>query len=466
MSAHQQGKNRPGGTAKPGLFPPVLARVPYLPAPAPLQFRTDPPHSPPIPTPLALPTVERNEPAKNRSPAFPAQGSGSPSGSDAVSPKPQITDVFDPPRARDASAGGRFLWIHRTLVAALLVACGTLAWVTWNKQSGARSTRFGSGEKLYSGDAPSLGSPDSRSKAPRAGGLPVPMLPKAIEEPPAARSASRRDSSEPTPVAGQPMEATPPAVGPTSAGPAKELGPSSLLDAFDPPPAPDRPEAFKPSAPSSSPSEVPSLGDPNEEILLEADSGTSSASAMQPRQVGPSPFGAGRPLEVRPGIPPMSESQFESLPLQQLLEARRAVLGRPPKDEAQPPTDATSTSGTTNLPPGSRRLPPYQPALQQVAQEVLPGPVANPPMPLEGNAAAAGSAVAAPPQPARPPYQPIGVPALLPESSSGNAVAPSGDRAQPPNRTPTSSLPSTSPAAPASFMPPPSGPTAPAGLVR
>ena len=460
MSAHQPGKNRPGGTAKPGLFPPVLARVPYLPAPAPLQFRTDPPHSPPIPSPHALPTMGRDEPAKNRPPAFFTQGSHSPSGSEAVSPKPQITDAFDPPRARESLPPGRFLWVHRTLVAALMVACGTLAWVTWNKQNTVRSTRFGSGEKLYSGDAPSLGSPDARSKPPRTVGLPVPVSPKPIGEQPAARSALRRGLPEPTPTSSQPMEAAPPAI-----DPAKESGPSSLLDAFDPPPAPDRTETSKPD--SASPSEAPSLGDPNEEILLEADSGTSSASAMQPRQIGPSPFGAGRPLEVRPGIPPMSESQFESLPLQQLLEARRAVLGRPAKNESLPPADATSPSGTTTLPPGARRLPPYQPALQQVAQEIQPGPAANPPMPLEGSASGAGSAIAAPPQPVRPPYQPIGVPALLPPPSSGNALPPSGNLLQPVPGTPTSSLPNTSPTAPASFLPPPpSGPTAPTGLVR
>ncbi|MFN7723183.1 MAG: hypothetical protein ACK5PD_17340 [Pirellulaceae bacterium] len=460
MSAHQQGKNRPGGTAKPGLFPPVLARVPYLPAPAPLQFRTDPPHIPPIPTPHALPTLGREEPANNRPPASATRGSTLPSGSDAVAPKPQITDAFDPPRARESSPPGRFLWVHRTLVAALLVACGTLAWVTWNKQNRARPTRFGSGEKLYSGDAPSLGSPNSRSQAPRTAGLPPPVLPKPIDEPPAARSASRRNVPEPTTTSGQPMEATPPAT-----GPAKDSQPSSLLDAFDPPPAPDRSESLKPD--SASPSEAPSLGDPNQEILLEADSGTSSASAMQPKQVGPSPFGAGRPLEVRPGIPPMSESQFESLPLQQLLEARRAVLGRPAKSESQPPADATSTSGTTNLPPGARRLPPYQPALQQVAQEIQPSTAANPPMPLEGQPAGAGSVLVAPPQPVRPPYQPIGVPSLLPPPSSGNASPPSGDLMQPVPGNQTSSLPNTSPTAPASFLPPPpSGPTAPTGLVR
>jgi len=460
MSAHQPGKNRPGGIATPGLFPPVLARVPYLPAPAPLQFRSDPPHSPPIPTPHGYPALGREEPAKNRPPAFLTHGSNPPSGSDGLSPKPQITDVFDPPRAREVTPPGRFLWVHRTLVAALLVACGTLAWVTWDKQNTVRSTRFGSGEKLYSGDAPSLGSPDIRAKAPRTAGLPTPVMPKPIEEPPAARSASRRNVPEPTPALGQPMEASP-----SATSPAKESQPSSLLDAFDPPPAPDRSESLKPDG--SSTSEAPSLGDPNEEILLEADSGTSSASATQPKQTGPSPFGAGRPLEVRPGIPPMSESQFESLPLQQLLEARRAVLGRPAKNESQPAADATSTSGTTNLPPGARRLPPYQPALQQVAQEIQPGPAAIPPMPLEGHAPGAGSAMVAPPQPVRPPYQPIGVPTLLPSPSSGNAAPPSGDLMQPVPGNQTSSLPTTSPTPSTNFLPqPPSGPTAPTGLVR
>jgi|LakMenE01Jun11ns_1017448.scaffolds.fasta_scaffold9949781_1 hypothetical protein len=459
MSAHQQGKNRPGRTAKIGLFPPVLARVPYLPAPAPLQFRTDPPHSPPIPTPHALPAMGREDPANHRPPAFLTQGSTSPSGSDAVSPKPQITDAFDPPRARESSPPGRFHWVHRTLVAALMVACGTLAWVTWNKQNTVRSTRFGSGEKLYSGDAPSLGSSDSRSKAPRAAGLPVPMMPKPIEEPPAARSASRRSLPEPTATPDQPIHPVPPATGPVNKSQA-----SGLLDAFDPPSAPDRPDPLKPD--SISPSEAPSLGDPNEEILLEADAGTSSASAMQPRQVSPSPFGAGRPLEVRPGIPPMSESQFESLPLQQLLEARRAVLGRPAKNEPPQPADSTSTSGTPNLPPGARRLPPYQPALQQVAQEILPAPAANPPIALDGGAAGS-SAMAAPQQPVRPPYQPIGVPALLPPPTSGNAMPPSGALVPPVPGTSSSPLPNTSPTAPASFLPPPpSGPTAPTGLVR
>jgi hypothetical protein len=460
MSAHQQGKNRPEGTVKLGLFPPVLARVPYLPAPAPFQFRTDPPHSPPIPTPHAIANMGREEPAKNRPPAFLTQGSSSPSGSDAVAPKPQITDAFDPPRARDGSPPGRFLWVHRALVAALLVACGTLAWVTWNKQNTVRSPRFGSGERLYSGEAPSLGSTDPRSKFPKGAGQPAPRISKSIEEPPAARSASRPSLPEAMATPDQPMEPAPAANRPVN-----NSSSSSLLEAFDPPPAPDQSDPLKPD--TTSPAEAPSLGDPSEEILLEADSGTSSASAMQPRQVSPSPFGAGRPLEVRPGIPPMSESQFESLPLQQLLEARRAVLGRPAKMESQPPADATSTIGTTVLPPGARRLPPYQPALQQVAQEILPGPAANPPIQLEVSAAGSGSATAFPQQPVRPPYQPIGVPALLPPPSSGNALPSTGDLVPPAPGASTSSSPTISPTAPASFPPPPpSGPTAPTGLVR